>query len=405
MQIRSIFLAAALLSTTPVWAAPEPTPTATPAAAAWSPASARQQREVTTVDLDWHDERRNRDVPVRIWYPQNMEGALPVVVFSHGLGGTRKGYGYLGRFLAQNGFIVILPQHIHSDDSVWRDKSNPMQSMKAAARDISEILARPEDISYVIDQAEKLNAEDPTFKGHLDLTRIAVGGHSFGAYTSLAASGRLLISPRDGNVVDLGDRRVKACIALSPPSGTRETAAASYAGIKVPCLHMTGTLDSSPIGGDKPEDRRIPYDSITVPDQYLITLNGGDHMVFSGRRAEGQAQPNSLRAKIAKRMREQDGSGQNGDPAKDPTFQRLIENAILGFLRAHLDGSDAAKEWLKDGGLAEELGSDATLEQKLTSASGLSAREEPLTSEGQQHHSNRGDEDAPDGAVDGLLEE
>ena len=49
--------------------------------------------EVAVTDYDWFDEKRQRQVPVRIYYPQGR-GPYPVVVFSHGLGGSREGYQY-----------------------------------------------------------------------------------------------------------------------------------------------------------------------------------------------------------------------------------------------------------------------------------------------------------------------
>ena len=57
----------------------------------------------------------------------------------------------------------------------------------------------------------------------------------------------------------------------------------AFAGIRIPCLHMTGTLDDSPIGETKAAERRLPFDHIRGADQYLITFIGGDHMIFSGR--------------------------------------------------------------------------------------------------------------------------
>jgi hypothetical protein len=53
-----------------------------------------------TLDLDWTDPRRQRAVPVRLYLPQAerpgaaapTSGPAPLVVFSHGIGGSRLGY-------------------------------------------------------------------------------------------------------------------------------------------------------------------------------------------------------------------------------------------------------------------------------------------------------------------------
>ena len=60
---------------------------------------------VETVRYDWHDAKRDRDVPVKIYYPKSGEGPFPVIVFSHGLGGSREGYAYLGDHWASHGYV------------------------------------------------------------------------------------------------------------------------------------------------------------------------------------------------------------------------------------------------------------------------------------------------------------
>ena len=42
------------------------------------------------LDLTVHDAARNRDIPVRIYLPANT-APEPVILFSHGLGGSRDG--------------------------------------------------------------------------------------------------------------------------------------------------------------------------------------------------------------------------------------------------------------------------------------------------------------------------
>ena len=45
----------------------------------------------------WHDSKRDRDVPVKIYSPKSGSGPFPVIIFSHGLGGTCETYSDLGR--------------------------------------------------------------------------------------------------------------------------------------------------------------------------------------------------------------------------------------------------------------------------------------------------------------------
>src|SRR5689334_1836534 len=152
--------------------------------------------EVTATRLDWKDERRGRDVPVKVYAPKAGAGPFPVIVFSHGLGGTRDGYEYLGRHWAGHGYVVVHVQHIGSDASVWQDvpPKDRMDAMRKSAHDLQNAVDRPLDVRFTIDQVEKLNKDDATFKNRLDLAHIGMAGHSFGAYTTLAVAGETFIS-------------------------------------------------------------------------------------------------------------------------------------------------------------------------------------------------------------------
>ena len=73
------------------------------------------------VDLTVHDAARNRDIPVRVYLPTNT-APEPVILFSHGLGGSRAGSVFLGEHWAARGYVAVFLQHPGSDDSVWKDE-------------------------------------------------------------------------------------------------------------------------------------------------------------------------------------------------------------------------------------------------------------------------------------------
>jgi predicted dienelactone hydrolase len=298
---------------------------------------------VEVVRYEWHDEKRDRKVPVKIYYPGTGEGPFPVIMFSHGLGGTRETYEYLGRHWASHGYVSIHVQHIGSDDSVW--KGGPggfMSRMQQSATSLANITNRPLDISFAIDQAEKLNAGDSPLAHRLDLKHIGMAGHSFGAYTTMAIIGEIFKTPR--GEVTFRDPRASAAIAMSTPVPDRDAREeALFGSIRIPCLHMTGTLDKSPIGDTSPEQRRAPYDHIHLADQYLIIFEGGDHMIFSGR----------LQFFWGNR---------------DEKFQKLVRATSLEFWDAYLKRDSAAKNWLNDGTCKEYLGKKAVYERKEQSA-------------------------------------
>lgn len=294
--------------------------------------------------LGWTDAKRGRQVPVKIYFPGDVKTPSPLIVFSHGLGGSREGYEYLGRHWAGHGFVSVHIQHLGSDDQVWRGQAQPMQSMRRAAADPQNAINRARDIGFVIDQIERLNAEEGVFKNRVDLGRIGVAGHSFGANTTLVAAGELFLLP-NGKELGFGDPRVKAAIPMSSPvPKNKSDLGRAFGKIAIPCLHMTGTLDDSPIGETTAADRRLPFDNISGADQFLVIFNGGDHMIFSGRSRPAAAA---------------------GQGEKDAFFQDLIRQSTTAFWDAYLRGDAAAKTWLAGEGFESALGSDGMLEKKF----------------------------------------
>jgi predicted dienelactone hydrolase len=313
---------------------------AQPTPASYLPAEAPGPYTVAGWTGEWRDAARDRTIPVRIYYPAQGAGPFPVIVFSHGLGGSRDGYRYLGERWASRGYVSVHPQHPGSDKELLKS-AHPYLSMTLAAADPKNALDRPKDITFVIDRLAKLNGEAGSpLRGKLDLDRIGVGGHSFGAYTALASAGRVLQPPLV-SPIDLSDKRIKACVALSAPVKSKERDCPGYASFKAPCLHMTGTKDDSPIGKTPAALRRVPYDCISGADQYLVTFEGGDHMVFSGR--------------FTQRPR-----------PDDELFQGLVLVATTAFWDAYLKGDPAAKAYLSGRGFGRLLSKAGVLEVKAS---------------------------------------
>ena len=297
---------------------------------------------VKSVLYDWNDTQRERKIPVKIYYPESESQKFPVIIFSHGLGGSRQGYTYLGNHWASHGYICIHLQHLGSDDSVWLNKSPAeiMPAMRKAVADLNNSLNRIYDVHFTLDKIEFLNKEDGLFKGKFDLEHIGMAGHSFGAFTTLAVIGEGY--PRwDGSYHRFDDSRIKAAISMSAtPSRHREKLKQVYSGIDIPCFHMTGTLDDSLVADTKASERRLIYDNIDRADNYLLTFEGGDHMVFAGRDVPGR------------------------DGSKDPVFHLLIQMSTTAFWDAYLRADQTALQWLTAGQFKQVLGENGVFEQK-----------------------------------------
>lgn len=296
--------------------------------------------KVATMSVEWKDAKRERNVPAKIYYPETGKGPFAVVVFSHGLGGSREGYSYLGQHWASHGYVCVHLQHEGSDDVVWRGKKNAGEQMQRAGKDPKNAINRPLDVSFAIDQLTAIQTDkDNPLNGRLDLNQIGMVGHSFGAMTTLMIAGEAATKAGGGKL--LSDPRVKAGIPMSSPVPKRQKEYDDIFGnIQIPCLHMTGTLDESSVSETKADDRRIPYDHITKADQYLVTFVGGDHSIFTGQTRRG---PRSQ---------------------KNATFHDLIRMSTTAFWDTYLKEDKAAKEWLQGGGMKAAMGGDAKVEQK-----------------------------------------
>ncbi|MDX2227240.1 MAG: acetylhydrolase [Verrucomicrobiae bacterium] len=300
-------------------------------------------REVRTLLYDWKDAtREGRVVPVKIYLPQDAPGPLPVILFSHGLGGSREGYEYLGRHWAQNGYVSVHVQHPGSDEGVWKDVPplQRMRAMKQAVKDPENATNRPRDVSFVIDQLLLANRQAGPLKEKIDSKKIGMAGHSFGAWTTMALVGQVFTSLR-GKDFSWPDSRIRAAIAMSTPPAKNNFQTA-YGQIGRPLFHMTGTEDFSIVTDATPSDKRVAFDHISCKPQYLLTFNGGDHMVFSGRGRGGFG---------------------GGTGEKDAEFQEWIKKSSLAFWEAYLQGDTSAKKWMEES-FAAELGAVGTFEIK-----------------------------------------
>ena len=238
------------------------------------------------IDLDWTDSARQREVPVRLYLPQasTAQTRLPLVVFSHGIGGSRRGYRYLGEHFAGHGVASLHLQHVGSDRQVWTGGSvfNMISRLQDAATD-REAIARVQDLRFALDT---LLASD--IAPRLDATRIVAAGHSYGANTALLAAGARV--ERAGRVVELRDPRVVAAIVISaPPFYGNDDPRRILAGVQLPSLHITATDDVIRIPGyySGADDRVAIFDAMGSTAKWLAVFDGGSHSMFTDRAGTG----------------------------------------------------------------------------------------------------------------------
>lgn len=287
---------------------------------AYDPLRTDPASRVRTLELTVHDTKRDRSLPIRVYLP-DKGSAAPVVLFSHGLGGSRRGNAYLGEHWARRGYVVVAVQHPGSDDAVWRNArgGNAMASLQRAASG-ENFLLRVADIPAVLDQLERWNTQDGhPLRRRLDMGHVGMSGHSFGARTTQAVSGESfgVLGQR------YTDRRIRAAIAFSPSWRQGGSPTQAFGKVAIPWLLMTGTRDVARIGGATVQDRLAVFPALPAGDKYELVLHNAEHHAF----ADHPLLP--------------------GQSPRNPNHHRAILAISTAFWDAYLSLNSEARHWLQ----------------------------------------------------------
>lgn len=261
-----------------------------------------------------HDPERNKDVDVSIEYP-TRGGPFPIIIFSHGYGGSNMGYEPLTSFWTSYGYVVIRPAHADAkklaplvrDEIIQRrrdrneqrqEENRDRERARAQAQEpkpprpnLAEAIwdrerepqwrDRARDLTLVIDSLDQLEQRFPELKGKMDHTRIGVGGHSYGAFAAMLLSGAQTF----GNPpLKLADSRVKAALEMSPQgvSANRGLTAESWRNVRIPVLYMTGSRDFGADQNESPDWRRTAFENSPAGDKFFASIEGARHLSFTG---------------------------------------------------------------------------------------------------------------------------
>ena len=150
-------------------------------------------------------------------------GPHPLVIWSHGRSGTRSSYAMLCEGLAARGYVVIAPDHPGDTLVDWL--------LGAAVDDATNEAQRVADVRFVLDAALE-NPARLDLTADIDPERVAVAGHSYGAFTAFALGGR-------------GAGRSESARGRGLQSLTRTLPASVLRRVEVPTLMVVGARDQT----------------------------------------------------------------------------------------------------------------------------------------------------------------
>lgn len=247
--------------------------------------SLRAQGDTATghaIDETWPDASRQRTVPVRLRWPdaRRHAGPWPVVLFSHGLGGTRDGGRVWAEAWVHAGFVVVQLQHPGSDLEAVRSVTNTFTDQRAlrSLAGPSQLLERLRDVGFALDEIGRRHAAGDDRWGMARPAQVGLSGHSFGAHTTIGMAGQRYPA-FDG----IAEPRIASFIAFSPTVPVLGSAERAYERLTRPLLAITGTRDADVVGvGATPERRMAVFAALPPGHKAHLVLLDADHMTFAG---------------------------------------------------------------------------------------------------------------------------
>lgn len=283
------------------------------------------------------DESRNgRVIPYKFYYPRGGAKQKPLIVWSHGLGGTRDGAGYIARYLAARDYVLLHIQHYGTDSSLWAGKEgHPWDHIRKAKISRATTLDRFQDVPFVLDNLKGIERYNL-----MDTKRIGMSGHSFGALTTQVMAGQLFPDENE-KLISFKEPRFQAGLLYSFVAMGHlynGDPADLFGAMDLPLLYMTGTDDDNPVDRVDYTFRMPVWEHGGSKEKYLLVLNDGDHMVFNGSR------------------------GKLEDNPKRELHEEMICKIALAYWDMQLKGDKNAADWLTGSGILDYLGKEGEFE-------------------------------------------
>ncbi len=293
--------------------------------AGYAPTPSHAVRHVDGLAVDSGRVYGARPIPYRVYYPEGVDGPLPVVVWSHGGAPGKRDPAtsgpVWGRVLAGAGYASVHPAH---GPLTRAEREAQCAAIGVTACETFKFndWQRPHDLTFLLDHLAALDPAAAPWAARLDFARLGVVGHSAGSGATATLAGA--VRQWEGATLRHADDRPLAFVLLSPQGrGDAGFSDGSWDGITRPVLFASGSED-----GATPEARLDPFRGVSsdVAVHYWVDHPGAQHTLFE--------------------LKEQACLRATRDRAACRALAEPMADAVVGFLDAHVRGDARARAWL-----------------------------------------------------------
>jgi predicted dienelactone hydrolase len=259
------------------------------------------------LDLKYRKDGQEQTLTVAVWYPTAAQpkshnyggptsgnvavnatpraegGPYPLLVFSHGYGGSGLAQVFLAEPLAARGWIVAAPDHNdrHSAVRIRGGRQNDFDR-KGLLKHAEEIAkSGPENRGTYLYRLDEMKLaldgvlESESFGKTIDREKIAVGGHSFGGFTALGLC---------GTIADRCDARIRAVLLFSTGAGGYLFTEAELAAVEIPSMLYLGERER--VKNQKRGEHTMAELADKVyknlrPPKYFLEIKDANHCSFN----------------------------------------------------------------------------------------------------------------------------
>ena len=274
-------------------------------------------------DLLLPENAQERELPLNLYFPAQGDN-FPLLLFSHGNWSDKDSYDRVIEHWVSHGYTVIAPNHLDCCSAV----AGIFNSLRYGQ--VGLIDARIADMSRVLQALPQIEQLVPEFSRKADTRRLALTGHSFGAFTAQQFGGARAFDPDSEQYQSYLDPQVKAVVALSPPGPMFDTITAeSWLTLETPTLISTGTWDVQPSFWPDWRMHLMSWETAVPGDKYALVVDGADHYLgnlICRTQLEAAPQEDAL---------------------------QMLQIASTAFLDAYLKEQQAARDFITTGSLTD----------------------------------------------------